>query len=107
MVTEHSSRYLFNKKFHEQEANCSCGFGIKGDIEERSNKESTTCSRGVFEQLIPCEEKKRRLSPGNQSKNVEPVHSFSPFQNGKLFSVKAHNTEGRLNVQTEFEGCIL
>ena len=34
-------------------------------------------------------------------------HSFSPFQNGKLFSVKAHNTEGRLNVQTGFEGCIL
>ena len=98
-----------NSKFYknEQEANCSRGFGIKGDVEERSNKESPTSSKGVFEQFIPCEEKRWRLSPCNQSRNVEPVHSFSPFQNGKLFSVKAHNTEGRLNVQTGFEGCIL
>ena len=30
---------------------------IKGDVEERGNKENSTCSRGVFEQLIPFEEK--------------------------------------------------
>ena len=91
----------------EQEANCSCGFGIKGDVEERGNNENSTCSRGVFEQLIPYGEKRRRLSPCDKSKNVEPVHSFSPFQNGRPFSVKAHNTGGRLDVQTGPEGCIL
>ena len=71
-----------NSKFYkdEQEANCSCGFGIKGDVEERGNNENSTCSRRVFEQLIPCGEKRRRLSPCDKSKNVEPVHSFSPFQ---------------------------
>ena len=44
-----------NSKFYkdEQEANCSCGFGIKGDVEERGNNENSTYSRGVFEQLIP------------------------------------------------------
>ena len=73
-----------NSKFYkdEQEENCSCGFGVKGDVQERGNNENSTCSRGVFEQLILCGEKRRRLSPCNRSKNVEPVHSFSPFQNG-------------------------
>ena len=77
-----------NSKFYknEQEANCSRGFGIKGYVEERGNKENATCSRGVFEQLIPCGEKRWRLLPCNQSKNVEPVQSFSPFQNGRPFS---------------------
>ena len=98
-----------NSKFskNEQEANCSCGFGIKGDVEERSNDKNSTCSMGVFEQLIPCGEKRRRLSLCDKSKNVEPVHSLSPFQNGRPFSVKSHNTGGRLDVQTGPEGCIL
>ena len=98
-----------NSKFYkdEQEANCSCGFGIKGDVEERGNNENSTCSRGVFEHLIPYGEKRRRLSPCDKSKNVEPVNSFSSFQNGRPFSVKAHNTGGRLDVQTGPEGCIL
>ena len=97
-----------NSKFYkdEQEANCSCGFGIKGDVEERGNNENSTCSRGVFEHLIPYGEKRRRLSPCDKSKNVEPVHSFSPFQNGRPFSVKVHHTGGRLDVQTGPEGCI-
>ena len=73
----------------------------------RSNKENSTCSMGAFEQLIPFEEKRQRLSPCNQSKNVEPVHFFSPFQNGRPFSVKALNTGGRSDVQTGPEGCIL
>ena len=70
-----------NSKFYKnkQEANCSCGFGIKGDVEERGNNENSACSRGVFEQLIPCGEKRRRLSPCDKFRNVEPVHSFSPF----------------------------
>ena len=91
-----------NSKFYkdEQEANCSCGFGIKGDVEERGNNENSTCSRGVFEHLIPYGEKRRRLSPCDKSKNVEPVNSFSSFQNGRPFSVKAHNTGGRLSLQT-------
>ena len=98
-----------NSKFYknEQEANCFRGFGIKGDVEEKGNKENSTCSRGVFEQVIPCGEKRRRLSPCNQSRNVEPVYSFSPFQNRRPFSVKAHNTGGILDVQTGPEGCIL
>ena len=98
-----------NSKFYkdEQEANCSCGFGIKGDVEERGNNENSTCSRRVFEQLIPCGEKRRRLSPCDKSKNVEPVHSFSPFQNGRPFSVKGHNKGGRSDVQTGPEGCML
>ena len=29
--------------------NCRRGFGIKGDVEERGNKENSICSRGVFE----------------------------------------------------------
>ena len=45
--------------------------------------------------------------PCDKSKNVEPVHSFSPFQNGRPFSVKADNTGGRLDVQTGSERCIL
>ena len=50
--------------------NCPRGFGIKGDVEERSNKENSICSGGVFEQLVPCGEKTPRLSLGNQSKNI-------------------------------------
>ena len=88
---------------NEQEANCSRGFGIKVYVEERGNKENSTCSRGVFEQLIPCGEERRRLLPCNQSQNVEPVLSFSPFQNGRPFSVKAFNTGGRLAAQTGYE----
>ena len=32
-----------NSRFYknEQEANCSCGFGIKGDVEERDNNENS------------------------------------------------------------------
>ena len=44
------------------------------------NKENSTCSRGVLEQLIPCGGKRRRLSPCNQSKNVEPVRVFFHFK---------------------------
>ena len=48
-----------NSKFYKnaQEANCSRGFGIKADIEERGNKKNSTCWRGVFVQLIPSGEK--------------------------------------------------
>ena len=48
-----------NSKFYEneQEANCSRGFGIKGNVDERGNKENSTCSRGISEQLIFCGEK--------------------------------------------------
>ena len=63
--------------------------------------------KGVFEQLIPCGEKRRQLSSCNQSKNVEPACSFSSFHNGRPFSVKALNTGERLDVQTGPEGCIL
>ena len=40
-----SSRYLFNRTFYkdEPEANCSCGFEIKGDVDERVNNENSTC----------------------------------------------------------------
>ena len=51
------SQRKFSKFYKdEQEANCFCRFGIKGDVEERGNNESSTCPRGVFEQLIPCGE---------------------------------------------------
>ena len=73
---------------NEQKTNCSRGFKIKGDVEKRRNKENSTSSRGILEQLIPCEEKRRRLLPCNQSKNLEPVRSFSPFQNGRLSLLK-------------------
>ena len=51
--------------------------------------------------------KRRRLSLCNQFKNVEPVHSFSPFQNERPFVVKALSTRGRLDVRTgsDGEGC--
>ena len=89
-----------NSKFYknEQEANCSCGFGFKKDVEERNNNENSSCSRGVFEQLIPCRINLKMLSQ---------FIPFCPFQNGRPFSVKAHNTWGRLDVQTGPEGCIL
>ena len=98
-----------NSKFYEaeQEASCSCGFGIKRDVEERDNNENSTWSRRVFEHLIPCGEKRRRLSPCDKSKKVDPVRSFSPFENGTRFLVKAHNTGGRLDVQTGPERCII
>ena len=98
-----------NSKFYknEQETNCSRGFEIKEDVEERSNQENSTCSRRVSEKLLPCGQKRRRLSPCNQSKNVEPVRSFSPFQNGRPFPVRTINTGGRLDVQAGPEGCIL
>ena len=94
-----------NSKFSkdEEEANCSCGFGIKGDVKKRGNNENSTCSKSVFEQLIPCGKKRRKLSPYDKSKNVEPVHSFSPFQNGRSFSVKESNTGGRLDVVDRFK----
>ena len=98
---QQKSKFYKNK----QEAYCPLEFGIKG--EERVDKENSTCSRGVFKQLIPCEEKRRGLSPCNQTKNVEPVYFFSPFQNERPFSVKALNTGGRLEGQTGPEGCIL
>ena len=98
-----------NFKFYknEQEANSSRGFEIKEDVEKRSNQENSTCSRRVLEKLIPFGEKRRRLLPCNQSKNVEPVRSFSPFQNGRPFPIKAINTEGRLDVQARPEGFTL
>ena len=36
-----------NSKFSkdEEEANCSCGFGIKGDVKKRGNNENSTCSK--------------------------------------------------------------
>ena len=48
--------------------------------------------------------KRSRLFLCNQSENVESVHFFSPFQNGRPFSIKALNT-GIL--QTGSEVCIL
>ena len=98
-----------NSKFYknEQETNCSRGIEIKEDVEERSNQENSTCSRRVSEKLIPYGEKRRRLSPCNQSKNVEPVCSFSSFQNGRPLPVRTINTGGRLYVQAGPEGCIL
>ena len=38
--------------------------------------------------------KRSRLFLCNQSENVESVHFFSPFQNGRPFSIKALNTGG-------------
>ena len=58
-------------------------------------------TKRVSEQLIPCREKRRRLSPCNQSKIVETGRSFSPFQNGRPFSVKARHTGGRLELNTK------
>ena len=42
----------------------------------------------VSEQLIPNEEKRGRLLPCNKSKTVEPVISFSLFQNGRPSQLK-------------------
>ena len=87
--------------------NFSRGSGIKGYVKEGGNKEKSTCSRKVFEQRISCVEQRQIPSICNQSKNVEPVRFFSPFQNGRPFSVKALNTREKLDVQTGPEGCIL
>ena len=92
---------------NEQETNCSGGFEIKGNIEEKGNKENSTFSRRVFEQLIPCGEKPRKLLLCNQSRTVEPVRSFSSFQNGRPFSVKALNAGRRMDVGTGPKGCLL
>ena len=42
-----------NSKFYknEQEANCSRGFGIKEDVEERDNKENSTCSTQLVQSV--------------------------------------------------------
>ena len=52
--TIHQETFLTkNSKFYKkkQEANYFRGFGIKRDVEERGNKENSTCSRRVFEQI--------------------------------------------------------
>ena len=49
----------------------------------------------------------RKLLPCNQSRIVEPVRSFSPFQNGRPFSVKAFNAGRRMDVGTGPKGCLL
>ena len=67
------SKFFENK----QEANCSCGFGVKGGLKESDNKENSSYSGGISEQLILCVEKRRMVSPYNQSKNVERVCFFS------------------------------
>ena len=79
---------------------------VKGDVEERGNKENSTSSRGVLRKLFLVG-KKMEASPCNQSKNVEPVYSFSPVQNGRPFSVKALNTGGRSDAQIVPGGSML
>ena len=59
--TKYSSKYLFNKKSkfykNEQEADCSGGFGIKGDVEERVNKENSTVHGKFLSNLLPAGKK--------------------------------------------------
>ena len=71
------------------------------------NEENSVYLRGFSEQPISCGEKRQRLSPFDQIKNVESVQSISPFQNGRPFSVKTLNIAERLDVQTGFEGYTL
>ena len=70
-------------------------------------KKTQPAQGDFFVELIPCREKRWRLSPCNQSKTVQPVCSFSPFENRRPASFKAHNTGGRLDVQTGPKRCIL
>ena len=93
--TIHQDAFLTkNFKFYqnEQETNCFRGFRIKGDAKERGNKEDSTCSRGVFEQLIPCGEKYYR-----HVINLKMLNQFIPFLHFKmegLFQLKQIIQEG-------------
>ena len=58
---------------NEQEANCSCGFGIKGVVQERGNKS---------EQLIPCGEKRRKLH--SPVINLKMLNQFIPSLHFKM-----------------------
>ena len=72
---------------NEQEANCSCGFRIK-DVEERGNKANSACSWEFLNNLFLVGKKRRKLSPSNQSKNVELVHVFLHFKMEGLSHLK-------------------
>ena len=90
----------------EQEANCSCGFGIKGDVEERGNNESSTCPRGVFEQLIPCGKKDEVYHPVINLKMLNQFITFLHFKMEGLFRLN-HIIQGedwmcKLNLKDEY-----
>ena len=94
--TKYSSKYLFNKnsKFYknEQEADCS------GDLELKEMSRKVWIKRiqlfmGSFWATYSLCGKRRRLSPCNLFKNVEPGRSFYPFQNGRPFSDTLYRRE--------------
>ena len=90
----------------EQETNCSCGFGIKGDVEERGNNESSTCPRGVFEQLIPCGKKDGVYHPVINLKMLNQFITFLHFKMESLFQLN-HIIQGedwmcKLNLKDEY-----
>ena len=82
-----------NSNFHqkEPETNCSIAFEIKADVEKMDNKEKLTYSRGVPEQPFLWGMCRHDTFP---KEKVEPVHSISPFQNGRSFAVKAIRETG-------------
>ena len=61
---------------NEPGANCSCGFRIKGDVEERGNKENSAYSRGIYEQLVPLGKKDEGYRP---IINLKMLNQFVPF----------------------------
>ena len=79
-----------NSKFYknEQEANFSRGFEIKEDIQKRGNKENSTCSRGVFEQLIPCGGKNGSYCPVINLKLLNQFILFLHFKMEGLSQLK-------------------
>ena len=90
----------------EQEANCSCGFGIKGDVEERGNNESSTCPRAVSEQLIPCGKKDGVYHPVINLKMLNQFITFLHFKMEGLFQLN-HIIQGqdwmcKLNLKDEY-----
>ena len=59
------------------------GLELKGMLKKGAIIRTQTAQGEFLSNLFLVGKKRRRLSPCDKSKNVEPVHSFSPFQNGR------------------------
>ena len=80
---------------------------LKEILRKREIKRTQPFQGEFLRNLFLVGNKSRKLLPCNQSRIVEPVRSFSPFQNERPFSVKALNAGRRMDVGAGPKGCLL
>ena len=59
------------------------GTGRFGNVGERSYPKSSTHTRAISEQHLPCRKKGRREPPRDKFKKSQQIHSLQAFQNGR------------------------